>query len=204
MPEHAAAMAARALACSARADAAALTPPCGCAAARPRRAAACHEPGRATQAARLAASDCGASVVARCSAASHLELVEVAPPFGALEELLASAAYGERHEARDGAGAAPPPGFTWCELAARVQCSDAQLRAGLARLHALELHGRWTTLQPGALRCAHAAPRGSNPHKSFSAQSLTPRACAARAARRVPARAAGRGGAHRGRARLVA
>ena len=107
------------------------------------------EPGRATQAARLAAADCGAPVVAHCSASAHFELLEVAPPVGALAARLAAAAYGERHEARGGgAGGAHPPqaGHTWEDLLAVVQCSRAQLADALRALHALQLHGRWLTV----------------------------------------------------------
>jgi len=96
-----------------------------------------------------------AVVEAACACTSHFELTEVAPPLGPLETLLAGAQYGSAQE-----GAAGAYGFSWAELGERVQCSEAQLHAALLRLRALCLHGRWTTVEPGAAveLCAQAAP----------------------------------------------
>ena len=91
------------------------------------------------------------SVVATSSAMAHFEVVEIAPPLGVLEAMLAASAYGERNEAPAASGpGGAATGFTWEELTQRVQCSNKELNAALRRLHALELHGRWTILEPGA------------------------------------------------------
>jgi sister chromatid cohesion protein DCC1 len=150
--------------------------------------AGCHELGRATQAARLSVADTAGAVVATCSASAHFEVVEIAPPVGALEAMLAARPYGERSERNvaamthdsDGDGgcdtaapAADHAGFTWGELVERVQCSEAQLREALAGMHALHLHGRWLLLEPGTCMlnahthtCTHAHTRICMPRLS--------------------------------------
>jgi len=86
------------------------------------------------------------TVTAACLASSHLELVEVAPPLRTLAALLAAAPFGEA--AAERVPGAPAWGYTWEELWARVQCSRAQLQAGLRAQRAACLRGRWCLLQP--------------------------------------------------------
>ena len=79
--------------------------------------------------------------------------MEIAPPLGVLEAMLAAACYGERNEApASGQGEeAHATGYSWQELTQRVQCSNKELSAALRRLQAMEKNGRWMTLEPGAL-----------------------------------------------------
>ena len=97
------------------------------------------------------------SVVATCCATAHFEVVEIAPPLGVLEAMLAAACYGERNEApASGQGdAAAAAGYTWLELTQQVQCSNKELSAALRRLQAMEKDGRWMTLEPGAFLLAN-------------------------------------------------
>jgi hypothetical protein len=91
-------------------------------------------------------------VVATCCATAHFEVVEIAPPLGVLEAMLAAACYGERNEAPAASGqggGAHVAGYSWLELTQRVQCSDKELSAALRRLQAMEKDGRWMTLEPG-------------------------------------------------------
>jgi len=94
---------------------------------------------------------------------AHFEVVEIAPPLGVLEALLAACAYGERNEAAGPGGA--QAGVTWGELTQRVQCSEKELSAALRRLRAVELNGRWTTVEPGAARASAAQLPLSHRHR---------------------------------------
>jgi hypothetical protein len=113
---------------------------------------------------------------------AHFEVVEIAPPLGALEAMLAACAYGERNEASGQGG--DTPGCTWEELTQRVQCSNKELAAALRRLHALELNGRWMTLEPGEQRlyralCVRVLPASSALANKCSAASPQQPTCAA-------------------------
>jgi hypothetical protein len=55
-------------------------------------------------------------VVATCCATAHFEVVEIAPPLGVLEAMLAAACYGERNEAPAASGqggGAHAAGYSW-------------------------------------------------------------------------------------------
>ncbi len=82
---------------------------------------------------------------------SHLELVRCAPRTAAVRKLLRAHPYngdssGAMDVGSDGAGAAPDERPTMEELERLGQCSRAELRAELMNLHAIEIDGRWCTL----------------------------------------------------------
>ena len=80
---------------------------------------------------------------------SWLELVEERPRLGPLRELLERD--GTVAEVAGGASAEESvdmrAGVTWDSMLARVQASEAQLRAGLVDLGAFEFDGRWHVLE---------------------------------------------------------
>ena len=116
-----------------------------------------------------------APIVAACAAASHLELVEVAPPAFAVRAALATCPYDDA--ASDAGEASASFGRTWPDLASSFRCSDAQLLSLLASLGALHLRGRHALVSPPLSRrilefalltaAAEGWPLSSVPHRAL-------------------------------------
>ena len=79
-------------------------------------------------------------VTAACTASSHLELQQVAPPLRLLHSLLRAAPF------RESSGDQTAWGYSWEELWRRIGCSQKELMAGLASAQAAHIRGRWCIL----------------------------------------------------------
>ena len=87
-----------------------------------------------------------APVVVSALVNEHLELREIQPRLGALDDLLANKCCIEDEEkARDA------PGKTWQELVCAVQASEAELRTCLEELEAVRIQGLWKGVSPGVV-----------------------------------------------------
>ncbi|PSC68596.1 sister chromatid cohesion DCC1 [Micractinium conductrix] len=117
--------------------------------------------GLATQIEKNAAAAAVAPVLASALVSAHMELVVAAPRLHQMDALLAARQYGAEGQeggggdkgdamqtddgGGDGAGSFAG-GYTEAELLEQVQCSTAELRAALLDRRALNLDGRWCTV----------------------------------------------------------